>query len=88
VHEDAGSAKLAKEEANKSLQEKPNVPAYLVLARLALEQHSSEDAAENAHKALELDPNNTAAKGLLQAVSKLPPASAQKAPAAPGQKTQ
>lgn len=69
VHEDAGSAKLAKEEANKSLQEQPNVPAYLVLARLALEQHAADEAAENAHKVLELDPNNTAAKGLLHAIS-------------------
>ena len=40
VHEYAGSATIARQEANKSLQVKPNAAAYLVLARIALSQHA------------------------------------------------
>ena len=68
VHEYAGSMKIAQQEANKSLQAKPNTAAYLVLARIALSQHALTDARSNIDNALRLEPNNTAAKGILQAI--------------------
>jgi tetratricopeptide (TPR) repeat protein len=68
VHEYAGSIKIAQEEATKSLQMQPNAAAYLVLARIALSQHALSDARNNIDSALRLEPNNTAAKGILQAI--------------------
>jgi tetratricopeptide (TPR) repeat protein len=68
VHEYAGSTKIAQIEANKSLQAKPNASAYLVLARIDLSQHVLTDARNNIDNALRLEPNNTAAKGILQAI--------------------
>ena len=68
VHEYAGSTKVAQQEAAKSVEEKPNVAAYLVLARIALAQRSYDDARKNVEQALKIDPNNSAAKGVLQAV--------------------
>ncbi|MHB1745685.1 MAG: tetratricopeptide repeat protein [Acidobacteriaceae bacterium] len=68
VHEYAGSMKIAQQEANKSLQAKPNAAAYLVLARIALSQHDLTGARSNIDNALHLEPNNTAAKGILQAI--------------------
>jgi len=68
VHEYAGNAAVARQEANVSLQRKPNVSAYLVLARLALAQHAYPDAQKNVDQALQIDPNNSAAKGILQAI--------------------
>lgn len=68
VHEYAGSIKIAQQEANKSLQLQPNAAAYLVLARIALSQHALPDARSNIDGALRLEPNNSAAKGILQAI--------------------
>jgi Tfp pilus assembly protein PilF len=68
VHEYAGSMKIAQQEATKSLQAQPNADAYLVLARIALSQHALPDARNNIDNALRLEPNNTAAKGILQAI--------------------
>ncbi len=68
VHEYAGNTNVALQEANKSLEEKPNVAAYLVLARIALAQHSYADARNNVEQALRIDPKNSAAKGVLQAI--------------------
>jgi Tfp pilus assembly protein PilF len=68
VHEYAGSTKVAQDEANKSIQEKPNVTAYLVLARIALAEHSYPTAQKNVEQALAIDPKNSAAKGILQAI--------------------
>lgn len=68
VHEYAGNMQVAQQEANASLQRKPNVSAYLVLARLALAQRDYPDAKENVDQALQVDPNNSAAKGILQAI--------------------
>ncbi len=68
VHEYAGSVKIAQQEANKSLQTQPNAAAYLVLARIALSQHSLLDARKNVDDALQLEPSNSAAKGILQAI--------------------
>lgn len=68
VHEYAGNGSLAQQEADKSLQMQPNVNAYLVLARIALGQHSFQIAQQNVEHALALDPKNSAAQGILQAV--------------------
>ncbi|HET9099214.1 MAG TPA: tetratricopeptide repeat protein [Acidobacteriaceae bacterium] len=68
VHEYAGSIKFAQQEANKSLQMQPSAAAYLVLARIALSQHALADARTSIENALRLEPNNTAAKGILQAI--------------------
>ena len=68
VHEYAGSIKIAQQEAAKSLQMQPNAAAYLVLARIALSQHALPEARTNIDNALRLQPNNTAAKGILQAI--------------------
>lgn len=72
VHEFAGDGKIAEREANVSLKIKPNANAYLVLARVALGQRSFDAARDNAEKALSLEPNNTAAKGILQAIQVQP----------------
>lgn len=68
VHEYAGSQSIAQKEANTSLLIKPNVAAYLVLARLALAQHSLPAAQKNVEQALQIDPKNSAAKGIMQAI--------------------
>jgi Tfp pilus assembly protein PilF len=68
VHEYAGSINIAKQEATRSLQLQPNAAAYLVLARIELSQHALPDARNNIDSALRLEPNNTAAKGILQAI--------------------
>jgi tetratricopeptide (TPR) repeat protein len=68
VHQYAGNAEIAGREANKSLQLQPNVAAYLVLARIALAEHSFTAARDNAEHALKLEPNDTAAKGILLAI--------------------
>ena len=68
VHEYVGSGTLAQQEADKSLQIEPNVNAYLVLARVALSQHSLQAAQQNVDHVLALDPKNSAAKGIQQAI--------------------
>jgi tetratricopeptide (TPR) repeat protein len=68
VHEYAGSMKIAQQEATRSVQLQPNAGAYVVLARIALSQHQLADARSNIDSALRLEPNNTAAKGILQAI--------------------
>ncbi len=68
VHEYAGSTKVAQQEATRSLDEKPNVTAYLVLARIFLAQHDYSAALKNVEQALAMDPKNSAAKGILQAI--------------------
>ena len=50
VHEYAGSIKIAQQEANKSLQTQPNAAAYLVLARIALSQHSLDRCTEKCRR--------------------------------------
>lgn len=68
VHEYVGSSSVAQQEANTSLRIQPNVAAYLVLARLALAQRVLPTAQENVGHALQLEPNNSAAKGIQQAI--------------------
>jgi tetratricopeptide (TPR) repeat protein len=72
VHEHVGSTELAAREATQSIQRKPNVPAYLVLARVSLEQHNPAAARQNINQVLKLDPGNSAAKGILQAINAQP----------------
>lgn len=68
VHEYAGSMAVARQEAEKSLSMRPNVAAYLVLARMALSQHDFATAEQNVAQALALDTKNSAAKGIEQAI--------------------
>jgi tetratricopeptide (TPR) repeat protein len=68
VHEYAGSTKVAQQEANLSLNETPNVAAYLVLARIALSEHAYDEARGDVDRALKIDPANSAAKGVLRAI--------------------
>jgi tetratricopeptide (TPR) repeat protein len=68
VREYTGNATAAREQANTSLQLQPNVPAYLVLARLDLQQRQFAAASGEVQKALQLDPRNSAANGILQAI--------------------
>ena len=68
VRERSGSPEDAHREATTSLSLHPNVTAYLVLARIELQaNHMSESAAE-VSKALQLEPRNTAAQGMRQAL--------------------
>lgn len=69
VHEYVGSTADAKREASESVREKPNVLAYLVLARIALAERSYATAQKNVEMALQLEPNNSAARGVLQAIA-------------------
>ncbi|MGC9292245.1 MAG: tetratricopeptide repeat protein [Acidobacteriaceae bacterium] len=68
VREYTGNATAAREQANTSLQLQPNVPAYLVLARLDLQQRQFAAASGEVQKALQLAPRNSAANGILQAI--------------------
>jgi|GEM_PF-271127 len=68
VHEYAGNATVARQEAGKSLAEKPNAAAYLVLARIALAERAYPEARKNVELALQLEPRNSAAQGVLQAI--------------------
>lgn len=68
VHEYSGSARIAQQEAAESLQMYPNVQAYLVLARIDLAQRSLDSAQSYVQRALQLDPKNSAALGIEQAI--------------------
>ena len=50
------------------LQVHPNVQAYLVLARIDLAQRSLDSAQSYVQRALQLDPKNSAALGIEQAI--------------------
>jgi tetratricopeptide (TPR) repeat protein len=68
VRERSGNAEEARREATTSVNLHPNVVAYLVLARIELQaKHMPESAAE-VSKALQLEPGNTAAQGMQQAL--------------------
>ena len=56
VRERSGSVDDARAEAEASLRTRPNVPAYLVLARLELQQNALAASAANVNHALEIDP--------------------------------
>jgi tetratricopeptide (TPR) repeat protein len=68
VREHEGDGKEARVQAAESLKTKPNVTAYLVLARLDLQANQKPAAAADVSSALKLDPQNAAARGLKQQV--------------------
>lgn len=69
VREMSGDAATARNEAQASLQLAPNAAAYLVLARLELHDNQIAASAADVGKALKLEPNNTAALGMKQALA-------------------
>jgi len=68
VRERSGSTNEAREEAETSLRLVPNVPAYLVLARLALQANRLDESAYDVSHALLIDPKNPAALGMKTAL--------------------
>lgn len=68
-----GDDAQARAEAQTSLKLRPNPAAWLTLARLDRTQHQLPAAREDVSRALELDPNNSDARGLQQALTPAPP---------------
>lgn len=68
VRERSGSLGDARHEAEASLKIHPNVDAYLVLARLDLQANRLPESASDVSNALQLEPGNTAAQGMRQAL--------------------
>jgi tetratricopeptide (TPR) repeat protein len=68
VREHSGNPTDARAEAQTSLKLHPNVPAYLVLARLDLQANEMAASASNVSKALQLEPKDSAAQGMRQAL--------------------
>ncbi len=70
VRERDGDPDAARQEAHASIQLKPNVPAWLVLARLDLEANQLSAAVSDVGDALKLDPENANAKGMKMALER------------------
>lgn len=70
VRERDGDPKGARQEATISLGISPNVPAWLVLARLDLQANHLSAAAQDVSHALKIDPGNADAKGIRLALAK------------------
>jgi len=68
VREQSASADEARTEAQTSIRLKPNAAAYLVLARLDLKESKLPAAASDVSSALNLEPKNSAALGMKQAL--------------------
>jgi len=68
VRERSGNPADARAEAQNSIKLHPNVTAYLVLARLDLQTNDASASAGNVSKALQLDPKDSAAQGMRQAL--------------------
>jgi tetratricopeptide (TPR) repeat protein len=68
VREHSEDLKAARTEAQRSLNLAPNVPAYLVLARMDLASNALSNAANDVRAALRIEPSNAAARGMKQAV--------------------
>ncbi|WP_433968999.1 tetratricopeptide repeat protein [Tunturiibacter gelidiferens] len=68
VRERSGSVVDARTEAQSSLKLHPNVTAYLVLARLDLQTNDTAASAANVSKALQLEPKDSSAQGMRQAL--------------------
>ena len=66
VREHEGDTVDARVQAEASIKSKPNAIAYLVLARLDLAANQKPDAAKNVSSALQLEPQNSAARSLRQ----------------------
>lgn len=69
VRERSGDKAAAREEAQASIRLKPNAPAYLVLARLELNENQTAASAADVAQALKIEPSNTAALGMKQALA-------------------
>jgi TolB-like protein/Flp pilus assembly protein TadD len=69
VREQSGNIEDARAEATKSIQLKPNVIAYLVLARLDLSANELQRSATDVGNALRLEPKNSAAMGMKAALA-------------------
>jgi tetratricopeptide (TPR) repeat protein/TolB-like protein len=68
VRERSGDADDARQEATTSIKLHPNVVAYLILARIELQAKHMPESATEVSKALQLEPGNTAAQGMRQAL--------------------
>jgi tetratricopeptide (TPR) repeat protein len=69
VRERSGSLPEARTEAEASLKLKPNADAYLVLARIELHDNQNAASAADVAQALKLEPSNSAAQGIKQALA-------------------
>lgn len=69
VREQSGDTVAARTEAQTSIQLHPNAPAYLILARLELHDNQTASSAADVSRALKLEPSNTAALGMKQALA-------------------
>jgi len=70
VRERDADPDAARKEAHASIDLRPNVPAYLVLARLDLQANQLSAAAGDVSDALKVDPANANAKGMKLAVER------------------
>lgn len=70
VQERDGNLDAARREAQTSIQMKPNVPAFLVLARLDLQANELTAAAGDVGDALKLDPTDANARGMKLALER------------------
>jgi len=68
VRERSGGSEEARSEARSSLDIQPNVDAWLVLARLDLQANRLDAATADVAAALRVEPNNSAAQGMRQAL--------------------
>ncbi len=68
VRERTGNAQQARAEAETSLRLQPNAPAYLVLAHLEYQANQLDAAAADVSNALRIDPKDSAALGMKQAL--------------------
>ncbi|WP_238398528.1 tetratricopeptide repeat protein [Edaphobacter sp. 12200R-103] len=69
IRERSGDTAAARDEAHASIKLKPNAAAYLVLARLELNGNQIAASAADVAQALKVEPNNTAALGMKQALA-------------------
>jgi tetratricopeptide (TPR) repeat protein len=68
IREQSGNTAEARTEAQASLKLKPNADAYLIIARLELQANQTSASASAVSNALKIEPNNTAAQGMKQAL--------------------
>ncbi len=68
IREQSGNTTEARTEAQASIKLKPNADAYLVIARLELQANQTAASASAVSNALKIEPNNTAAQGMRQAL--------------------
>lgn len=69
IREQSGDHAEARNQAQESIKLSPNAQAYLVLARIELNENQTAASAGDVGRALKLEPNNTAALGIKQALA-------------------